>query len=114
VCSHPLDYSTYPGLFFLNGRRCRNIIVLVPSDNQVEPAKVQMNKCIDKNLYVFLDDIVSIFSRSDCLDCTRIALIPFKDPDEGFSGDLFDISIRPDFTLTYRPIRKLDTFTVEF
>jgi hypothetical protein len=54
-----------------------------------KPAKI---KCIRKQLYVFFGDI---FSRSDCPDCTRVAILQFKDAVEGLSGGRFDIFLKP-------------------
>jgi hypothetical protein len=80
-----------------------------------------MNKCIRENLYDFLGDITSITSCSNLPDCTRVAILQFKDTVEGLSGDLFHTFVKRYFASTYRPIRKLDSFitsavirTVEF
>jgi transitional endoplasmic reticulum ATPase len=71
-----------------------------------------MNKCIRKNLCVFLGGIISIFRCSDCHDCTHLAILPFKDTVESFSGNLFSAFLKSYFASIYHPIRKLDTFTV--
>jgi transitional endoplasmic reticulum ATPase len=91
----------------------------VLSNDKLEPVKVQMNKCIRKNLCIFLSGIVSIVRRSGCPDCTRLAILPFKDTVERFSGNVFDMFLRFCFASIYHPIRRLDTVsagirTVEF
>jgi transitional endoplasmic reticulum ATPase len=110
--SHLPDYSIPLTFFLLKGRGCRDTVALVPSDNFIEPVKIQMNKCIQQNRYFFLGDIASIFSCSDCPTCTRVAILPFKDTVELLSGHLFDTFLKPFFASTYRLIQKLDTFTI--
>jgi transitional endoplasmic reticulum ATPase len=112
VCFQLPDYSISLDLFLLKGKRCLDTVALVLSDDDVEPANFQMNKCIRKSLDVFLGDIVRIFSCSDCPDCTRVAILPSTDTVEGLSGDLFDTFLKPYFPWTSRPLHKLDTFTV--
>jgi hypothetical protein len=98
--------------FLFKNKRCCDTDALVLSADQVEPAKVQMNKCIRKNLHVFLGDIIGIFSSSTCPDCTCIAIPLFKNIIDGLSGGLFDAFLKPYFASAHRPIRKLDTFTI--
>jgi transitional endoplasmic reticulum ATPase len=96
----------------LKGRRRKETIALVLSDEGCEPAKIQMNKVIRRNLRVYLGDVVSVHTFPDCPNCTRVAILPFKDTVEGLTGDLFEIFLRPYFSSTFRPIHSGDTFIV--
>jgi transitional endoplasmic reticulum ATPase len=111
LCSHLLDFSISPTFFLIKSKRSYDTVVLVLPDDQVEPVKVSMSKCILKNLYIFLGDIGCVFSCSNCPDCTRVAILPFKDTLEGLSGDLVDIVLKLYFASTSCAIRKLETFS---
>merc|ERR1719235_392092 len=81
-------------------------------DDEVEPAKVRMNKVMRKNLKVHLGDVVIIHNCEDCKYGKRIHVLPFEDSIEGVTGNLFDTYLKPYFMEAYRPVRKGDCFIV--
>lgn len=96
----------------LKGKRRRDTLALVLSEENCEVAKVQMNRVVRKNLRVYLGDIVSVHRCNDCPYCEKVVILPFKDTIEGLTGDLFESFLKPYFAPTFRPVRKGDTFTV--
>jgi transitional endoplasmic reticulum ATPase len=97
----------------IKGKRRKDTVALVMSDDNVEVAKIWMNKVVRKNLHVYLGDVVSVHAV-ECPYCTRLSVAPFKDTIEGLSNleGLFDTFLRPYFGTTFRPVRMGDTFTV--
>merc|ERR1719235_2985840 len=81
-------------------------------DDEVEPAKVRMNKVMRKNLKVHLGDVVIIHNCEDCKYGKRIHVLPFEDSIEGVTGNLFDTYLKPYFMEAYRPVRAGDCFLV--
>jgi transitional endoplasmic reticulum ATPase len=97
----------------IKGKRRRDTIAIVLTEDTCEVARVQMNKVVRKNLRVFLGDVVSVHNCSDCPYCTKLEIRPFADTVQGLTGDLFESFIRPYFhSSTNRPVRKGDCFTI--
>lgn len=65
--------------------------------NAVDEDKVLLNKVARNNLRVKVADLVHL---------------PFDDSVEGFSGNFFEVYLKPYFLESYRPVRKGDTFKV--
>jgi len=94
----------------LKGKKRKDTVCIVVSDETCEENKIRINKVIRKNLRVRLGDIVSVHQCPDIKYGTRIYVLPFEDSVEGLAGNLFDSFLKPYFHDAYRPVRKGDTF----
>merc|ERR1711937_300319 len=105
----------------LKGKKRKESVCIVLSDDTVTDDKIRMNRVVRNNLRVRLGDIVAIQSCPDVKYGKRIHVLPIDDSIEGVSGDLFNVFLKPYFTEAYRPVMKGDIFqckgamrTVEF
>eukprot|EP00047_Mylnosiga_fluctuans_P001518 m.220706 g.220706 ORF g.220706 m.220706 type:complete len:805 (+) comp10438_c0_seq1:924-3338(+) len=96
----------------LKGRRKRETVCIVLSDDDCANEKIRMNKVIRNNLRVRMGDVVSILPCPDVQYGKRIHVLPIDDTVEGLTGNLFDVFLKPYFLEAYRPIRKGDLFLV--
>lgn len=96
----------------LKGKKRKDTVLIVLSDEDVEPSKIRINKVVRGNLRVRLGDIISIHACPEIKYGTRIHVLPIDDTIEGLTGNLFDIYLKPYFLEAYRPVRKGDLFTV--
>ncbi|PNW82010.1 hypothetical protein CHLRE_06g269950v5 [Chlamydomonas reinhardtii] len=94
----------------LKGKKRKDTVCIVLSDDTVDENKIRMNKVVRKNLRVRLADIVSVHQCTDVKYGKRIHVLPIDDTIEGISGNLFDAYLKPYFLEAYRPVRKGDTF----
>lgn len=94
----------------LKGKRRRDTICIVLSDETCEEGKIRMNKVVRNNLRVRLSDIVSVHPCPDVKYGKRIHVLPLEDTIQGLSGNLFELFLKPYFLEAYRPVRKGDTF----
>jgi len=104
-----LDY--YRGdTVLVKGKRRRDTVCIVLSDDNCDENKVKMNKVVRNNLRVKLGDIVTVVQCPDIKYGKRIHVLPLEDTVEGIEGDLFEPFLKPYFMEAYRPIRKGDLF----
>lgn len=96
----------------LKGKKRKDTVCIVLSDDTCEEAKIRLNKVVRKNLRVRLGDIVSVHQCPDVKYGQRVHVLPFEDTVEGITGNLFDAFLKPYFVEAYRPVRKGDTFLV--
>ena len=96
----------------LVGKKHKDTIAIVLSDEECDPGKIRMNKVIRKNLRVRLGDVIVLKPCPDVKYGQRIHVLPIDDTIEGISGDLFDTFLKPYFLESYRPVRKGDLFNV--
>jgi transitional endoplasmic reticulum ATPase len=96
----------------LKGKKRRDTVLIVLSDDDMEPSKIRINKVVRQNLRLRLGDVVSIHACTDIKYGTRIHVLPIDDTIEGLTGNLFDIYLKPYFLEAYRPVRKGDLFIV--
>ncbi|MEW5303782.1 MAG: hypothetical protein WDW36_006440 [Sanguina aurantia] len=94
----------------LKGKKRRDTVCIVLSDDTVDENKIRMNKVVRKNLRVRLADVVSVHQCTDVKYGKRIHVLPIDDTIEGITGNLFDAYLKPYFLEAYRPVRKGDTF----
>ncbi|KXZ45807.1 hypothetical protein GPECTOR_50g601 [Gonium pectorale] len=94
----------------LKGKKRKDTVCIVLSDETVDENKIRMNKVVRKNLRVRLADIVSVHQCTDVKYGKRIHVLPIDDTIEGITGNLFDAYLKPYFLEAYRPVRKGDTF----
>ncbi|GIL59709.1 hypothetical protein Vafri_14437 [Volvox africanus] len=94
----------------LKGKKRKDTVCIVLSDDTVDENKIRMNKVVRKNLRVRLADIVSVHQCTDVKYGKRIHVLPIDDTIEGITGNLFDAYLKPYFLEAYRPVRKGDTF----
>ncbi|GAX80982.1 hypothetical protein CEUSTIGMA_g8417.t1 [Chlamydomonas eustigma] len=114
VALHPKTMDTLQ-LFrgdtvLLKGKKRKDTVCIVLTDDTVDESKIRMNKVIRKNLRVRLGDIVSVHQCTDVKYGKRIHVLPIDDTIEGITGNLFDVFLKPYFLEAYRPVRKGDTF----
>jgi len=96
----------------LKGRRKRDTVCIVLSDDDCPNEKIRMNKVVRNNLRVRMGDVISIHPCQDVQYGKRIHVLPIDDTVEGLTGNLFDVFLKPYFLEAYRPIRKGDLFLV--
>jgi transitional endoplasmic reticulum ATPase len=97
----------------LVGKKHKDTIAVVLSDDECSPGKIKMNKVIRKNLRVKLGDIVILKPLTEDIKYgKRIHVLPIDDTVEGLTGDLFETYLKPYFMESYRPVRKGDLFNV--
>ena len=96
----------------LKGKKRRETISIVLSDDTVSNDKIRMNRCIRNNLRVRLGDVVSIHPFPDVKYGKRVHVLPIDDTVEGLTGNLFDVYLKPYFLEAYRPLHKGDIFVV--
>lgn len=96
----------------LKGKRRKETIAIVLSDDACANEKIMMNRVIRNNLRLHLGDVVSVTSAGNVEYGARIHILPFADTIEGLTGNIFEVFIKPYFTEAYRPVRKGDTFTI--
>merc|ERR1712000_436903 len=96
----------------LKGKKRKNTICIVLSDDTCDPHKVRLNKVVRQNLRVRLGDVVSIHQCPEVPYGKRVHVLPLDDTIEGLTGNLFDTFLKPYFLEAYRPLRKGDLFLV--
>lgn len=94
----------------LKGKKRKDTVCIVLTDDKVEESKVRINKVVRKNLRIRLGDVVSVHQCTDVKYGKRIHVLPIDDTIEGITGNLFDSFLKPYFLEAYRPVRKGDTF----
>ncbi|XP_022658156.1 transitional endoplasmic reticulum ATPase-like isoform X1 [Varroa destructor] len=96
----------------LKGRKRRETVAIVISDDSCPNEKIHMNRCVRNNLRVRLGDVITVHSCPDIKYGKRIHVLPIDDTVEGLTGSLFDVYLKPYFLEAYRPIHKGDLFLV--
>ncbi|CAE7605259.1 CDC48A, partial [Symbiodinium sp. KB8] len=96
----------------IKGKRGRDTVCIVLSEDGLEEGAVRMNKVVRKNLRVRLGDLVTITACPDVPYGKRVHVLPIDDTIEGVTGNLFDVYLKPYFLEAYRPLRKGDLFIV--
>ena len=90
----------------LKGKKRKESVCIVLSDETVTDDKIRMNRVVRNNLRVRLGDIVAIQSRPDVKYGKRVHVLPIDDSVEGLSGNWFEVYLKPYFLEAYRPIHK--------
>ncbi|KAJ3043002.1 AAA ATPase cdc48, partial [Rhizophlyctis rosea] len=96
----------------LKGKKRKDTVLIVLSDDDVENSKIRINKVVRNNLRLRLGDVVSVHACTDIKYGKRIHVLPIDDTIEGITGNLFDIYLKPYFLEAYRPVKKGDLFIV--
>uniref|UniRef100_A0A2H8TTR6 vesicle-fusing ATPase n=1 Tax=Melanaphis sacchari TaxID=742174 RepID=A0A2H8TTR6_9HEMI len=96
----------------LKGKRRKESVCIVLSDETCPDEKVRMNRVVRNNLRVRISDIVQIQQCPDVKYGKRIHVLPIDDTVEGLTGNLFEVFLKPYFLEAYRPIHKDDNFIV--
>lgn len=96
----------------LKGKRRKETVCIVLSDDTCPDEKIRMNRVVRNNLCVHLSDVVSVQSCPDVKYGKRVRILPIDDTTEGVSGNLFEIYLKPYFLEAYRPIHMGDNFIV--
>nr|CAI5831102.1 unnamed protein product [Callosobruchus analis] len=96
----------------LKGKRRKETVCIVLSDETCSDEKIRMNRIVRNNLRVRLSDVVSIQPCPDVKYGKRIHVLPIDDTVEGLTGNLFEVYLKPYFLEAYRPIHKDDVFVV--
>ncbi|KAF3850893.1 hypothetical protein F7725_012665 [Dissostichus mawsoni] len=90
----------------MKGKKRRETVCIVLSDDTCSDEKVRMNRVVRNNLRVRLGDVISIQPCPDVKYGKRIHVLPIDDTVEGITGNLFEVYLKPYFLEAYRPIRK--------
>ena len=94
----------------LKGKKRRDTIAVVSSDDSVLETRIQMTKVMRSNLRLRLSDPVKIQAFPDVKFAKSVQVLPFSDTIEGLTGDLFEVYVKPYFLDRYRPLRMGDIF----
>lgn len=70
----------------LKGKRRKESVAMVFSDDECPEGKILMNRVLRNNLRVRLNDIVSITACPDAKYAKRVHILPFEDSIEGLTG----------------------------
>jgi transitional endoplasmic reticulum ATPase len=96
----------------IKGKKRKETLCVVLTDNTLEDGKIRMNKTVRKNLRVRLGDVVMIKPTDKVPNLTRLHVLPIDDSVEGFSGD-FTPLLTAYFKDAYRPVTQGDLFLVK-
>ena len=96
----------------LKGKKRKETVCIVLSDETVANEKIRMNRVVRNNLRIRLGDIVAISACPDVKYGKKIHVLPIDDTIEGLTGNWFEVYLKPYFLEAYRPIHKGDTFMV--
>ncbi|CAI8041914.1 Transitional endoplasmic reticulum ATPase [Geodia barretti] len=96
----------------LKGKRRKETVCIVLSDDTVANEKIRMNRVVRQNLRVRLGDVVSVTAFPDVKYGKRVHVLPIDDSVEGITGNLFDVFLKPYFLEAYRPVHKGDILLV--
>jgi transitional endoplasmic reticulum ATPase len=94
----------------VKGRKRRETVCVVLSDDTCPSEKIRMNRVVRNNLRVKIGDIVSIQPCPDIKYGKSITVLPIDDTVEGLTGNLYEAFLKPYFLESYRPVRKGDVF----
>lgn len=70
----------------LKGKRRKETVCIVLSDDTCQNEKIKMNKVVRHNLRVHLGDIVSVTAAPDMPYGKRVHVLPIDDTIEGMTG----------------------------
>ncbi|RXN18565.1 transitional endoplasmic reticulum ATPase-like protein [Labeo rohita] len=96
----------------LRGRKRRQTVCIVLTDDTCGNERVRMNRVTRNNLRVRLGDVISIHACPDVKYGKRVHVLPIDDTIEGLTGNLFEVFLKPYFLEAYRPVHKGDIFLV--
>lgn len=94
----------------VKGKRRRETVCVVLSDDTCPNEKVRMNRVVRNNLRVRLGDVISIHPCPDIKYGKSVVILPIDDTVEGLTGNLYEAYLKPYFLESYRPVRKGDVF----
>uniref|UniRef100_A0A915EGI1 vesicle-fusing ATPase n=1 Tax=Ditylenchus dipsaci TaxID=166011 RepID=A0A915EGI1_9BILA len=97
----------------LKGKKRRETVCIVLSDDTCPNEKILMNKVVRHNLRLRLGDVVSINAAPNISYGQRVHILPIDDTIEGLTGNLFEVFLKPYFVESYRPVHKGDIFSVK-
>jgi len=96
----------------LKGKRRKETVCIVLSDETCPDEKIRMNRVVRNNLRVRLSDVVSVQPCPDVKYGKRVHILPMDDTIEGLTGNIFEVFLKPYFLEAYRPIHRGDNFIV--
>ncbi|KNC79540.1 transitional endoplasmic reticulum ATPase [Sphaeroforma arctica JP610] len=99
----------------LKGKKRKDTICVVLSDDDCGNGMIRMNKVVRTNLRVRLGDIVAVQACPEVKYGERVHVLPIDDTVEDLNYDaakLYDLFLKPYFVEAYRPLRKDDRFLV--
>ena len=76
----------------LKGKKRKESVCIVLSDDTVGDEKIRMNRVVRNNLRVRLGDVVAVQSCPDVMYGKRVHILPIDDSVEGLSGNWFEVS----------------------
>ena len=80
--------------FVIQGKKRKDTVCVVLSDELCEESKVRVNKVVRSNLRVRLGDVVSVHPCPDVKYGRRVHILPIDDTIEGVTGNLFDAYLK--------------------
>ncbi len=96
----------------LKGKKRRETICIVLSDDSCRDDRIRVNHVVQKNLRVHADDIISIQGYQHISYGTRIHVLPIDDTVKNIAGNILKEYLEPYFRDAFRPVYVGDTFIV--
>jgi transitional endoplasmic reticulum ATPase len=96
----------------LKGKKDRDTVATVASDESLPTAAIKMTKIVRSNLRVRLGDSVSVEASPRVKYAQSVVISPYSDTLYGMSGNISEAYLLPYFQDRYKPIRAGDSFTI--
>ncbi|KAK6013325.1 ATPase, AAA family, partial [Ostertagia ostertagi] len=84
----------------LKGKKRKETVAIVLADDNCSNDKIRMNRVVRHNLRVRLGDVVSVTAAPNIGYGRRVHVLPIDDTVEGLTGNLFEVFLKPYFTLS--------------
>nr|BAD91025.1 valosin containing protein-2 [Eisenia fetida]BAF62456.1 valosine containing peptide-2 [Eisenia fetida] len=94
-------------------RRHQTVCILLPDDSLKSDGDVRISKHTRGNLRVKLGDVISVRIYRGIKYAVNVQVLPIADTLGNFTGNLFDLCLKPYFLNAYRPLTKGDIFAVK-
>ena len=97
----------------IKGRRGKETCCVVVPDEKLQEDAIVLPAVVIKSLRVKIgDDRVKVAQFPDIRNAKRVHVLPFKDTLGGFTGDVFEVFLKPYFFENYRPVHVGEVFPV--
>mmetsp|Transcript_46661 Transcript_46661/g.73046 ORF Transcript_46661/g.73046 Transcript_46661/m.73046 type:complete len:771 (+) Transcript_46661:104-2416(+) len=97
----------------LKGKKRKDTVCILMSDDHCEKEKVRINKVVRNNISLKIGDFLIVLPFSDLKFGKRVHVLPYEDSMVDFEGNVFDEYLKPYFLDAYRPIKKGDSFAID-
>jgi transitional endoplasmic reticulum ATPase len=97
----------------IKGRRGKETCCVVVPDEKLQEDGITLPAVVSKTLRVKVgEDRVKVSQFPDIKNAKRVHILPFKDTLGSFTGDVFEVFLKPYFFENYRPLHVGEVFPV--